>query len=207
MVTAIGSAIEYIVNELPGYEPVALESTINVLNVPVSAGRLADETGPVTWLSATKSVKPGGREPVHCSAPLDVAPTALKKVPHTGAAAANVQPVGATTVIDVTAHGFVVGFVTETPKALGVPPMTTLGLPETVGGACVTAGPETAVGLLLTVLVAAPPLKARAGKNAKELKTSSTVTTRYSKSFSVKIFSHLIKFPRDKSLIFVFITF
>ena len=84
-----------------------------------------------------------------------------------------VHPVGATMVIDVMAYAFEDGFVTVTRKVCAgefVPPKITLGIALKEGGA------PLAVGLLMAAFVRAP-LDAKAGKNANELPTRSTVTT------------------------------
>jgi len=88
--------------------------------------------------------------------------------------APNVHPVGATMVIEVMAYAFVDGFVTVTRKVCAgelVPPKITLGIALKEGGA------PLAVGLLMAAFVRAAPLAAKAGKNANELPTRSTVTT------------------------------
>ncbi len=84
----------------------------------------------------------------------------------------NVQPEGATIVMEVMAYAFEEGFVTVTAKACageGAPKIT-LGIALKEGGA------PLAVGLLLAAFVRAP-LDAKAGKNANELPTRSIVTT------------------------------
>ena len=83
----------------------------------------------------------------------------------------NVHPVGARTVNEVIANALDAGLVTFTAKVVLTFPTRTLGAPTTVGGL------PLAVGLLFDAFVRAPPLVAKAGKNANELPTRSIVTT------------------------------
>jgi len=84
----------------------------------------------------------------------------------------NVHPVGAITEKDVIEYALEAGFVTVTLNAVATPPTRTFGTPTTVGGL------PFAVGLLMAAPVRDSLDEAKAGKNMKELPTSSIATTR-----------------------------
>jgi len=162
------------VKDDPAYDPVPLESTTRVVNVPWTGGDVDADAGPKSPPTVNVSVKPGGRPvpvpSVHCTALEDIAPLVFKLVPHTPLPE-NVHPVGARTVKEVIAYALVAGLVTFTVKVVLTLPTRTLGAPTTDGGL------PLAVGRLLDAFVRAPPLAAKAGKNANELPTRSIVTT------------------------------
>jgi len=177
VVSETGVAIVHSLKDPPAYDPEPLlESTTSVEKVPRTGGELADDVGPVSEVRLRVAVKPGGRPDVtpavHCNAVVEYAPAVAKSVPQPAAVPVNVQPVGAITVKDVIAYALDAGLVTWTENGVAVPPTRTFGVPTTDGGL------PLAVGLLMAAPVRAPPVEAKAGKNAKELPTSRIVTTR-----------------------------
>jgi len=177
VVSETGVAIVHSLKLEPAYDPEpTLESTTSVVKVPRTGGELAAEVGPVSEVRLRVVLKPGGRPvpvpSVHCSADVEYAPGVGKLRPHAAAVPVNVHPVGAITEKDVIEYAFEDGLVTVTLNAVATPPIMTSGSPTTVGGL------PLAVGLLMAAPVRAPPVEAKAGKNMKELPTSSIATTR-----------------------------
>jgi len=161
----------------PAYDPEpALESTTSVVKVPSTGGELETEVGPVSEVRLRVVLKPGGRPvpvpSVHCRAVVENAPAVGKLRPHPAAMPVKVHPVGAITEKDVIAYALEAGLVTVTVNGVAAPPTMTFGVPTTVGGL------PFAVGLLMAAPVRDPPVEAKAGKNMKELPTSSIATTR-----------------------------